>query len=80
MSVSEGDSRMSSVFGLNDSPQTATCAEANWPPSAADSFSNSRPFCRSFAPSTASSTVSGYSQGRAGWTSAFTSLGKQEPP
>ncbi len=62
MSASDGDSRMSSVFGLNDKPPDGDArARESSVRAPRDSFSKSRCFWRSFAASTASSTFSGAS-------------------
>ena len=57
ISVSDGASRMSSVFGLNASPQTAMRVPSDRRRAASRSFSNSRCFCASFASSTGCSTL-----------------------
>ena len=79
-SVSAGDSRMSSVSGLNASPQTAMRLPSSLPPKCANTRSPSTRFWCSFARSTASTTPSWMSCSRAVWISARRSLGKHEPP
>ena len=80
MSVSAGDSRMSSVFALKASPHTAMRVPFTSPPSADRSFWKSRRFCSSLASSTARSTAIGAPRSLEVFMSAFTSFGKHEPP
>ena len=59
MITRDGASRMSSVFGLNASPQSAIVRPARSAPSRATILSTSTCFCASLTSSTAASTLSG---------------------
>ena len=72
-------SRMSSVLGLKARPQSAKVRPARSPKCRAI-FSKITSFWASLRSSTACSTRGSKPTSRAAWISAFTSLGKHEPP
>jgi hypothetical protein len=71
---------MSSVFGLKARPQTAKVLPDRSLPKRASMRSRRSRFCRSFTVSTPSRMEVSTSCSRRVRISAFTSLGKQEPP
>ncbi len=75
-----GLSRMSSVPALKASPHTATRRPVRSGPSARVTLRKRTCFCRSFTASTAARRSNDIPTSRADWISAFTSLGKQDPP
>ena len=80
MSVSAGDSRMSSVCGLKASPHTAMRAPLMRIADDALQLREQEMLLRSFASSTACSTDICAPRSTDVRSSAFTSFGKHEPP
>src|ERR1051325_3868957 len=76
----DGASRMSSVFGLKASPQTATILPFSDPPKCVSIFFTSTRFWYSLTASTALRILKSYFFSDEKRTSAFTSFGKQLPP
>ena len=71
---------MSSVLGLKARPQSAKVRPSSSPPKCGAILSKSTAFWLSLRSSTAASSVGSKPTSRAVAISAFTSLGKHEPP
>jgi hypothetical protein len=80
MMSTAGESRMSSVSGLKESPSTATTLPFALPPSAPSIFSSMTSRCRSFTRITASTISSARPFSWAKCAMERVSLGKHEPP